>query len=234
MAGPPLVRLQDGARAAIRALRAGDRAAVLAFSHRVTRLSPLTGDPAQLGAALGDARAAGSTALFDAVAAGLLANDDPGRRSLVLVYSDGVDRASWLQADDALDIAARCEAVVYAITAASPASPWSRRLPGANLQTGPYRGDFPPLTSRAQIMGASAPRHLQFLQDLAERSGGRVLLADAGDLERAFREVADEFRQRYVLSYSPEGVERTGWHRLDVTLTRRQGQVKARRGYFGS
>lgn len=191
-------------------------------------------DPAQLGAALGDARAAGSTALFDAVVAGLLGNDNPGRRSLVLVYSDGVDTASWLQADDALDIAARSEAVVYAIAAASRSSPWSRRLPGANLQTGPYRGDFPPLTSRAQIMGASAPGHLQFLQDLAERSGGRLLLADAGDLERAFREIADEFRQRYVLSYSPEGVERRGWHQLDLRLTRRQGQVKARRGYFGS
>jgi hypothetical protein len=39
-------------------------------------------------------------------------------------------------------------------------------------------------------------------------------------------------KTRYVLSYTPRGVAREGWHTLDVRLTRRAGDITARKGYF--
>jgi hypothetical protein len=44
--------------------------------------------------------------------------------------------------------------------------------------------------------------------------------------------VLDEFRQRYVVSYSPQGVARGGWHELKVAVKGRRVSVKARAGYF--
>jgi hypothetical protein len=44
--------------------------------------------------------------------------------------------------------------------------------------------------------------------------------------------VLEEFRQRYLLSYSPQGVPTGGWHRLEVRVKRRGATVKARPGYL--
>ena len=40
------------------------------------------------------------------------------------------------------------------------------------------------------------------------------------------------FRQRYVVSFSPEGVPAAGWHPLQVRVKNRRVSVKARVGYF--
>jgi hypothetical protein len=42
-----------------------------------------------------------------------------------------------------------------------------------------------------------------------------------------------EMRSRYLLTYSPSGVEPGGWHTLTVRLKNKSGRVTARRGYFG-
>jgi VWFA-related protein len=70
-----------------------------------------------------------------------------------------------------------------------------------------------------------------FLEDLTSQTGGRLLDVDARNLSATFLEVLNEFRERYLLSFTPQGVSRGGWHALTVTLTRRGGTVKARPGY---
>lgn len=73
------------------------------------------------------------------------------------------------------------------------------------------------------------------LDDLADASGGELIRIEStreltGALERLMR----DFRQRYLLSYTPEGVPPGGWHTLDVRAKRRGVNVKARSGYFSS
>jgi hypothetical protein len=51
-------------------------------------------------------------------------------------------------------------------------------------------------------------------------------------LETAFTRVLDEFRQRYLLTFSPATDSAPGWHHLDVRVKRRGVTVKARAGYF--
>jgi len=71
------------------------------------------------------------------------------------------------------------------------------------------------------------------LRDLAERTGGRVLFPERGkDLSKAYDDVAEELRARYVLGfYEPESAK-PGFHAL-VVGTRRPGvELRARAGYY--
>ena len=52
------------------------------------------------------------------------------------------------------------------------------------------------------------------------------------DLSATFARILEEFRMRYLISYSPEGVAPGGWHELDVRVRTRGAAVKARPGYF--
>ena len=75
-----------------------------------------------------------------------------------------------------------------------------------------------------------APR---FLRELVNASGGKVFEVTAGErLQSAFVQILDEFRQRYLLSYSPTGVAQPGWHEIEVRVKRRGVTAKARPGYF--
>ena len=71
---------------------------------------------------------------------------------------------------------------------------------------------------------------LEFLEQVVEVTGGRVLRADRNDLRSSFQEVLAEFRARYVLTYSPVDLT-PGWHAIDVRLRSGKGQIRARRGY---
>ena len=42
----------------------------------------------------------------------------------------------------------------------------------------------------------------------------------------------EEFRRSYLVSYTPRGVDRNGWHRLDVRVKGRRVNVRARPGYL--
>jgi hypothetical protein len=51
-------------------------------------------------------------------------------------------------------------------------------------------------------------------------------------LESVFLGVLEEFRHRYLVSYTPRGVSRSGWHQLEVRVNQRGVTVKARPGYL--
>jgi VWFA-related protein len=72
----------------------------------------------------------------------------------------------------------------------------------------------------------------RYLQRLADQTGGRVVRVEDGKkLSTTFQAVLTEMKARYVLTYSPVGVSRSGWHDIRVRLTNRAGKLHARRGY---
>jgi Ca-activated chloride channel homolog len=211
VAGERMRFLLQAGNALLDQLRAQDRAALLSFASRVRLLTPLTPSRQQIRGALSTLEAKGATSLRDAAFAGLaMREDDPGR-TLVLIFSDGEDTASWLKMPAVIESAKRTDAVVYAVALAE------RRQFAVSL-----------------LNGAGELRHAgKFLERLTEESGGRVIFASSNsDLRATFTRALAEFRDRYVLSYSPTGVSSTGWHRLDVKLKTKSGKVTARRGYF--
>ena len=215
--GERLERLVGAARGLLDQLRRDDAATLTVFSHAIA-LRPI--DHAsweRAGAVLRRVSAGGLTAAFDATWIALMMAARPGSRPLVVVLSDGFDNRSWLGLDDVLEAAKRVEGVVYCVRVRPHVPPVSERV----------------AKQRRRGLAATVPAGSQnFLERIAEESGGRVLLADTDDdLQPALVRILDEFRRRYVLTYVPEGVEQGGWHGLQVTVKRRVSKVTARRGY---
>ena len=209
--GERLRSLKSGAMTVIDRLRPRDRAALISFSHRLDLGAALTADVATLRGSVNALDAEGSTALRDAAFAALALRTADATRTLVLLFSDGLDTASLLTEDQVLEIARRSDAIVYSI--------------GIREETGGARSGFP--------LRGDAPTDHRFLERLSRETAGRLLYAEQNrDIERTFGRVLDEFNTRYVLGYAPRGVAGAGWHRLEVRLKKRSGTVLARRGYF--
>jgi len=83
------------------------------------------------------------------------------------------------------------------------------------------------------VYGVSARGPAPFLRELSGLTGGTLFEVDSTkDLRARFTAILEEFRQRYLVSYSPQGVSKDGWHRLDVRVKGRRAAVKARTGYL--
>ena len=195
VSGERLDDLQKASRALLGRLTNDDKAALLTFSHIVMLRQRLTPNLALVRTSLDDVQPVGETSLVDGThAATLLAGDDGGR-NLLIVFSDGLDTASWLAPERVLDSARRADIVVYA----------------------------------ASSRDAEDSR---FLDDLGKLTGGGLIkIASTKDLSATFLRILDEFRNRYLLSYSPVGVAKDGWHRLEVRLKNRRANIRARAGY---
>lgn len=89
--------------------------------------------------------------------------------------------------------------------------------------------------SDAVVYGVSAGLSVkaEFLQNLTDQTGGRLFMIESTKgLSAIFLEVLEEFRQRYLVSYSPSGVPQDGWHQLTVRVKGRSATVRARPGYL--
>ena len=72
----------------------------------------------------------------------------------------------------------------------------------------------------------------QVLPRLAELTGGVFVKESSLDRVAArFSEILESFRNRYLVSFYPTGVEREGWHTLKVRV-KGGGDVRARSGYW--
>jgi VWFA-related protein len=216
--GLTLAHLKEAASAAVNALATDDRVAILTFADAVTLRAPWSTPSAATHDAIARATAGGSTSLYDAAYTALTLRDDqPGRRPLVVLFSDGGDTSSWLPARAVLERARRSDAVVYLVALRQPRL--DTRLEyrsGVELWSGD--GGFPPATPPAV--------------ELASMTGGRMVIADRPErLRDAFAAAVTQFRSRYLITYRPHAVDAAGWHPIDVRLKVRRGTITARRGY---
>ena len=81
-------------------------------------------------------------------------------------------------------------------------------------------------------------RRARVLLEAAERTGGTLheqsFFFRASALLRAFKTIFDDFRQSYVLRYSPAGVSPNGWHAIRVEVPAvKDATIRARQGYYG-
>ena len=215
VAGDKMRHLGDAVDLILEGLHADDRAALITFSYQVQMRSPLNSDFAALRTMMSSVRAGGGTALRDAIYAALAISDVQESRPLLVAFSDGLDTMSWMGADVVERAARRANAVVYGVAVAEKTL----------YQPGRSRGT---LTSRPEYTKGQT----DFLDAIADATGGRVLKADTTDkLPKAFDEILREFRTRYVLTYTPQRVDAPGWHRIEVKVKGRTAEVKARAGY---
>jgi VWFA-related protein len=213
VAGRLMTQLISAAEALVAALDDRDRAALLTFSDTLALRAPLTVDRARVRRALADVRASGSTSVVDALSAALSLPGASGRPTLLLVFSDGLDTASWLAPSYVLDQARRSDIVIDGVVV------------GAGARDQPGALNAPP---------ADADDIRRFLPHATAVTGGRLLDGSRGErLSQAFVDALRSFRERYEITYSPEGPQAAGWHAIEVRVKgRRNLTIRARPGYL--
>lgn len=206
----------DELRRALRQLRSDlgpqDRLRLLTFNMSVRRIVDFDAPATTVDAALASLSAGGSSAVFDSLAVALVSPVPAGRRQLIVLFSDGQDSSSIIEADTLLDVARRSSPTV-AVVLSSPA----RQRPASLVRT-------------ASKLGSATVGDLA--DQIAGETGGFVAAIAAGDnLTSTFRRVLEQFRTSYVLYFTPTGVERNGAHTIEVRVKRAKVEVRSRRGY---
>jgi VWFA-related protein len=219
VAGEKLLQLQAAGRALLSRLRPGDEAALVTFDEEIRVRVPPTADSQELLRGVSGIRAGGATALFDALYAGTMLASARGR-SLLVLFTDGDDNLSWLDARQVRRVLEESNVLVQAVGIVPRTD---RSFDSRALQA-------PSLFNERQ---PDEPPYVRTLRLLAEVTGGRFWAAGTPEtLAAAFLAILEAMKMRYVLRFEPERGRREGRHELDVRLVRRKGRVHCRRAYF--
>ena len=198
-----------------RMLRPTDRLRLLTFGYQVTDVfgwQPAGGELRLEAATMGRI-----SSVYDGIFLALMQRPEIDRRHLVIAMTDAMDASSLVDTKQLRAVADRAEAVLHVV-----------------LMSSTYKLSLwmpPPWVAIPVESGVSA------LEDVAGRTGGKQHSAFFGraSVVNAFQQAFEDFRQSYILRYTPAGVARPGWHDIKVGVPG-QGRltIRARRGYFGS
>ncbi|HEX8188633.1 MAG TPA: VWA domain-containing protein, partial [Pyrinomonadaceae bacterium] len=175
---------QAGIRFLESVIRPVDRAAVFSISTEPELSHPLTNDVKALVRTIKNFERpdAAATALFDTVARAADYLKPQRTRKVIVIISDGTDTVSDLGFDETMAALIADDVQVYAVRTGNSDSPNLHDLAGARR-----------------------------LEEFAAQTGGAVYVPRTHDeLNAAFRQIATDLSQQYVLSYYPSGEVRDG------------------------
>jgi VWFA-related protein len=206
--------MQKDVQAIVELLRPVDRFRLLTIGDSVYPSVPWVAAGTKIDVSV--AAVGGISLIHDALLLGLVHRPEPGRRHLVVGMTDRQDCGSVIPAATLLELAGRTDAVMHLVDYSGGGG-------------GQYR------------VRACTPRARGDGQDMIERAAARTggelhnqaRFFRASSLVRTFRAIFDDFRQSYVLRYSPSDVKTRGWHTIAVQVPKvRDATIRARQGYF--
>jgi VWFA-related protein len=218
-------------------IRPKDEAFLIAFGKDTELLQDLTGSPRILHAALrgmqGDATGSVAsrspvpntnpgtlpqigrpkgTLLFDAIylASNEKLKSEVGRKAIVLI-TDGEDQGSYYKREQAIEAAQRADTIIYSIYYVDP---WFYQSSG--------------------MMGYGGGE--SDLKKMSEQTGGRVFVVDRKHtLQDVFKELQEEMRNQYAISYTPSNSVRDGkFRKIEIKVRDKDDIVQARKGYYAT
>ncbi|SPE42574.1 von Willebrand factor, type A [Candidatus Sulfopaludibacter sp. SbA3] len=151
------------------------------FNDKVHLTQPLTADPSEIQARLGNAAPHGRTALLDAIGLSLgeLKKSSKPRKALV-IFSDGGDNRSRLTEKEVRGMVREGDALIYAM------------------------GIFEMNGTSLRAEEAAGP---SLLHEITEASGGRLFpVGDVNDLPDMANRIGVELHNQYVLGYAPSNL----------------------------
>jgi VWFA-related protein len=213
--------IRKSTRRFVEAARPADRVAVVAFTHAVQVISPLTSDRQRLLESVEKMEGNGGSNVWDALKYTLDEVLGPARtlerRRAVVMLTDGADnvlagfeRGSKIEFSDLLEAVRQTDALVVPVFVNTQRSddPFSKRL---------YE---------------SARRTLAML---ADESGGLYYKANSlDDLNGVYRQVVEDLGKVYSIGYKPTNDKRDGlWREVSVRVRDRPDlSARARPGYY--
>jgi Ca-activated chloride channel homolog len=188
-------------------LRDNDRAMLLEFDSGVTLVQDFTSDPNKMAKQIKTLRAAGGTAMYDAI---YLACDEKliretGRKAIVIV-SDGEDRSSKTSLEQALEMALKAEATIFSIS-----------------------------VNRGGFFGVGSTKDGdRIMKQFSDETGGRSFFPfKVDELEDAFKQINQELRSQYNIGYLSSNVKRDGTYRkIEVKIRDKNLKLSYRKGYY--
>ncbi len=219
-------------------LTANDRVSLIQFDDRVVLLQDWTASVVQFRRALRRIVPGMFTRFHDAM---LLASiEQPARgnaRHAIIVLTDGIDSGRGATFDAAMRAALQSQTSVYVVS--NTQIEHARKL--RDLDALLARSDSSVSFNRVRIddlkLGLAAlDASERNLAAITEATGGRLYQPlTFNDLEKIYREVAEELGQQYTLYYSPLDARRDGrFRRVRVETKNPTYKVSARIGYFSS
>lgn len=150
------------------------------------------------------------TILYDAVylAANEKLKGEVGRKAIIVI-TDGVDTGSKITRDQSIESAQRADSIIYSIFYQDAAA------------YGPFGG------------GGGGYGELQ---RMSSDTGGRVFRVDRKySLEDAFRDLQDEMRSQYSISYTPTNSKRDGtFRKIELHASNKEYKIQTRKGYYAA
>lgn len=188
-------------------MRENDRAMLVEFSSGVTLLQDFTSDPNRIIREIRKLKAAGGTALYDAI---YMTCDEKliretGRKAIIIL-SDGADESSRMSRRQAIEVALRAEATVFAIS----------------VTKGGFFG-----------VGGSGEGDA-ILTEITRETGGRIFFPfKIEDLEDSFRQISQELRSQYNLGFLSTNTARDGAYRkIEIKVAEKGLRLNYRKGYY--
>lgn len=247
--------IQSAAIAFIDQLRPDDRIMVVSFDGEVRLLCEPTNDRGTIYRAIRQTKISTGTSLYEAV--DLVMNEQlrpiEGRKAIVL-FTDGVDTTSRTSHDlENLRDASEIDVLIYPIrydtfedVQAMKNKPVIRMPDNSRTTTPPTvpssgGGGLPfpipgPVVMTPSDKGTTVEEYKhaeEFLDQLANRTGGRMFLASTfGNLNNAFKTIASELREYYSIGYYPSEDAKPGsTRRIRIRVDRTNVAVRARSSY---
>jgi Ca-activated chloride channel family protein len=192
----------------VQALRPDDQVRVTEFNDSVSVLQDSTSDRDALRAAIDKVKAAGATALYNALFVTLKGLPPASfgtqlRRRVIVLVSDGEDTASLVWEEQVLELVRRREATIHVIAL-------SRETDASN-------------------------RSARLLRLLSAESGGEVHHPESiRDLDSVYARIGEELRSQYMIGYvSSNPASDARWRRVELRVRGRKDlQVRHRTGYY--
>ncbi len=183
-------------------LRPDDVAAIFKFDSKVEQIQDFSSNNFAP-ESIYDLKADGMTVLNDAI---YKAAEELAKRTekrrAIIVLSDGGDTRSRYSDEKALKMATQAQATIYTI----------------DISTQAEKTRF---------------QNTRVLKNFAEKSGGRFVAAQNGQsLREVFKNLADELRSQYTLSYQPTNETKDGkWREIEIRIARPNLKIRTRKGY---
>jgi Ca-activated chloride channel homolog len=189
-------------------LREKDLAMLVQFDSGVNMLQDFTNDPNKLATQVLKLKAAGGTALYDAI---YRVCDEKmirvtGRKAIVIL-SDGDDGSSSISLSQATEIALRAETIIFAIS----------------VNKGGLFG-----------VGGEEKEGDSVLKGLTQETGGRIFFPfNVDELDDNFRQINQELRSQYNIGFLSTNPARDGSYRkLEIKVPERGLKLNYRKGYY--
>ncbi len=207
------LELESARRFAHAILRPIDGISLFQFSEVVDQLTPFTADLRTIDKGISRVRTGAATALYDTLYLGSDALLDRRGRKVMVVITDGGDTVSKTSYQEAVREAQQAEVILYSIIIVPIENSAGRDTGGEHA-----------------------------LIQLSRDTGGKYFYASSLDqLDAAFRQISDELRTQYLISYYPSArLSDSEFRRIEIKINPTtqdypnpsELQVRHRTGYY--